>query len=185
MAFVDSVKIITIPHEDRYADAETQTPKSSIVQLKQKMSGQIPTKYLHIPVHRRKRSRQCVREVARVEQRCKKLNEFIGSVEDQIKRKWGCSLTHAQLLDIAKQMSKEFDIPIDRDATRRKRGLLAWCAEHILEFSQFISTLKIENSKPQSETAMRNHESLVDLNAQCFDDFDMFTMELLKKDIEE
>lgn len=174
MSLADSVKIIAIMHQDKYANAETQTPKSNIPQLKQKMEGQLPHKFLHIPVHRKKRSRQCVREVARVEQRCNKLNEFIKRVEEQITMKWGHALTHAQLLEVARGMSKEFDINIDRDATRRKKGLLAWCAEHIVEFVQYISTLRIEEVQT---------EAVIELGPQTFDDIgvDMFTDDFLSR----
>lgn len=169
MSLADSVKIIAILHQDKYANAETQTPKSNIPQLKQKIAGQLTQKFLHIPIHRKKRSRQCVREVARVEQRCKRLNELIKKVEEQINLKWGHSLTHARLLEAAREVSKEYNIPIDRDATRRKKGLLAWCAEHILEFVQHISTLPVESMKLPASG---------DVDVPNFDDMDvMFTME--------
>ena len=60
--------------------------------------------------------------------------ELAKVVEASLKTKFGQTLSHAELLVIARFVSKKCGVQIDRDATRRKSALLAWCAENIDDF---------------------------------------------------
>lgn len=72
------------------------------------------------------------------------LDETVSNVETLITDKFGQQLTHAELLTIAKFVSDEFQINIDRDATRKKSALLKWCALNYTEFTAVLQKISGE-----------------------------------------
>lgn len=75
----------------------------------------------------------------------------IYAIEALIRDKFGQKLSHAELLVVAKFVSDAFRIPIDRDASRRKNSLLAWCAENYTEFTSVLKEINGERGSSSDE----------------------------------
>ena len=79
-------------------------------------------------------SRKGRAENSRIARRVQAVERDIRTVKERIVQKFGQELCRAELLAICTFVSRELNEPIDRDTSRRKSALLAWCAERLDTF---------------------------------------------------
>ena len=89
-------------------------------------------------------SRKGVAENKRLIFRSATVRAEIQTVEETILRKFGQPLSHRELLTICAFVADELGETIDRDATRRKIGLLSWCAERLDVFMKVLLSVRGE-----------------------------------------
>lgn len=133
------VTIPNLPQPEKYinglVNSMTQTPLSTIPAAKaalyekyQKTEKKLQDKFM--------KNRD---EIERTEKRARENSGRIQTVQNKILHRFGQSLTQAELLTIARFVSDKYHIKIDRDAIRRKKGLLAWCSENMDQFLDVLS----------------------------------------------
>ena len=83
-------------------------------------------------------SRKGLEENKRIEMRAQAVEAKIKTVKERILQKFGQPLSHPELFAICMFVSKELEEPIDRDASRRTKALLAWCAERLDTFLKVL-----------------------------------------------
>lgn len=96
------------------------------------------------------RSMKCELENGRVEERLRRKHILAEMVTNILCERFGQELSHPELMVIADFICSHFGLQLDRDAMRRKKALLAWCAEHFTEFTHVIACTvgeRAENGK--------------------------------------
>lgn len=116
-------------------DRAAQTVDTYIRQMKKELYQKVKNENIKLSP----KFCRCQEEKDRTEVRAKKNNQSIQRIQEAIQSKFGQTLTHPELLTIARFVSEKYDIRIDRDAIRRKNGLLSWCSENMTEFLEVLS----------------------------------------------
>ena len=142
---LSTTKVMDFPFDpDRPPPPETAVPVESPVPPAP--SPPMPQKPETVPVLKpmKAQSRKGVAENKRLIFRSATVRAEIQRVEDSILRKFGQPLCHRELLAICTFVANELGETIDRDATRRKIGLLSWCAERLDVFMKVLLSVRGE-----------------------------------------